>query len=164
MVAADAPAGTDYSQLPYRLALLTSTRSVPEPPAITTQPASVAGVIGGSAAFTVVASGSGNTYQWRSDGGPIAGATGPTLTLTNLTQAQAGNYTVVVTNPQGSVTSAAATLTLVSAANVGRLVNMSIRSHAGSGERTLIVGLGLGGRQSTCRYRQAEYRIAIEPS
>ncbi len=119
--------------------------ALPAPPVISAQPVSVSGVIGGGATFTVTASGSGNTYQWRRDNVALAGATSATLTLTNLAPANAGSYTVVVTNSHGSVTSSAATLTLVSASNVGRLVNMSIRTNAGTGDKTLIVGLGLGG-------------------
>jgi sugar lactone lactonase YvrE len=37
----------------------------------------------------------------------------PTLTLTNISAANAGSYTVIITDPYGSVTSAAATLTLL---------------------------------------------------
>ena len=36
----------------------------------------------------------------------------PTLTLTNVSANNAGNYTVVITSPYGSVTSAVATLTV----------------------------------------------------
>lgn len=76
------------------------------------QPAPVLGTLGGQATFTVNALGSRPaTFQWRRDGVTIPGATSPTLTLSGLTVAQRGAYSVVVTNAQGSVTSAAATLT-----------------------------------------------------
>jgi hypothetical protein len=52
-------------------------------------------------------------YQWAKDGVPIAGATSATLTLTNALIANAGSYTVVATNSLGSVTSSAATLTVM---------------------------------------------------
>ena len=46
-------------------------------------------------------------YQWRFDGANIAGATGSALTLPAAQPANAGNYTVVVSNSLGSVTSVA---------------------------------------------------------
>jgi len=76
------------------------------------QPASVAGVIGGSATFSVAALGSRPaTYQWKRSGQDLDGKMEATLTLTNLTEADRGAYTVVITNAENSVTSAAAQLT-----------------------------------------------------
>lgn len=123
----------------------TNLPALPTPPTITTQPVATGGILGGTATFTVAASGTGNTYQWRKDGANIAGATSATLTLSNLTAASAGSYSVVVTNPQGSATSSAVALTLVSASEAGRLVNLSVRTNAGTGDNTLIVGIGVGG-------------------
>jgi hypothetical protein len=40
-------------------------------------------------------------YQWRFNGSPIIGATNPAIALTNLTLAQGGSYTVVVSNSAG---------------------------------------------------------------
>jgi hypothetical protein len=54
------------------------------------------------------------TLQWRKNGTAIAGATAATLTLTNVTLAGAGDYTVTATNTLGSVTSRAARLSVVS--------------------------------------------------
>ncbi len=45
------------------------------------------------------------TYQWRFFGINIPGATGPTLTLTNVQTVNNGYYTVVVANTNGVVTS-----------------------------------------------------------
>jgi hypothetical protein len=45
------------------------------------------------------------TYQWYFNGVAIAGATGDSLLLTNISLGNEGNYTVVVTNSSGSVTS-----------------------------------------------------------
>jgi len=80
-------------------------------PSITTQPASLILVSGGTAAFTVVATGA-PTYQWLKDGTAIAGATSATLMLTNIQVANGGVYSVVVTTAGGSVTSSNATLTV----------------------------------------------------
>ncbi len=42
--------------------------------------------------------GSANVYQWYKDGGPVSGQTGPVLSLTNVTAADAGLYHLEVTN------------------------------------------------------------------
>jgi hypothetical protein len=82
--------------------------------AITTQPAGQTAYVGQTATFSVVATGSpALTYQWRKGGTAIAGATGSSYTTPVLAAADNGaSYTVVVTNPVNSVTSAAAALTV----------------------------------------------------
>jgi len=65
-------------------------------------------IIGGSVTFTSQPFGTAPFgYQWLSNGIPIAGATGPALTVNNVTPALATNaqYQVVVTNAWGSLTS-----------------------------------------------------------
>jgi hypothetical protein len=52
------------------------------------------------------------SYQWRKGGVPITNATGAILTFNSILGTDAGSYDVVVTNPCGSVTSAAATITV----------------------------------------------------
>ncbi|HEY3270084.1 MAG TPA: immunoglobulin domain-containing protein [Geothrix sp.] len=83
------------------------------PPAITTQPVGTTVTAPASASFTVVATGTpAPTYQWQKSGVNIAGATSATYTIASTTLADAGAYTVVVTNAAGSVTSTAAALTV----------------------------------------------------
>ncbi len=70
-------------------------------------------VSGGAASFTVTALG--NTpmsYQWFKDGIEIPGATSATLLIAAAGSAQAGLYTVVVTNELGAATSAPVMLTV----------------------------------------------------
>lgn len=120
--------------------------AAPTPPVITGQPVAQNGVAGGSVTFSVAtAATAGNAYQWRKDGVNLAGATAATLTINNLSATNAGSYTVVITNAVGTITSNPAVLALVTASTVGRLVNMSIRTGAGTGDNTLIVGVALGG-------------------
>ncbi len=83
-------------------------------PAITTQPTSQTVNTGSTATFTVAATGSGLGYQWQFNGSAISGATNSTLTLTGVTAAQAGSYTVVVSNGIGSATSNGAVLAVQS--------------------------------------------------
>ena len=80
------------------------------PPGIVTQPVSVSVAPGGTATFSVQASGASN-YQWYKDGVAIVGATGPTLTILNAQASDIAAYTVVVSNNAGkSQTSGPATL------------------------------------------------------
>jgi hypothetical protein len=82
-------------------------------PYITTQPANVTVIVGSNATYTVTAGGSAPlSYQWRFNNGNISGATNTFYTRTNVQLSHAGDYTVVVTNSSGGVTSAVATLTV----------------------------------------------------
>ncbi|MGA3008461.1 MAG: choice-of-anchor tandem repeat GloVer-containing protein, partial [Opitutaceae bacterium] len=70
-------------------------------------------VAGSTVTFTVAATGTGTlNYQWKLNNATLSGATNPALVLTNVNASNAGSYTVVVSNSSGSVTSAAATLTV----------------------------------------------------
>ncbi|HXI50623.1 MAG TPA: Ig-like domain-containing protein, partial [Candidatus Saccharimonadales bacterium] len=51
-------------------------------------------------------------YQWRFNNGNLAGETNTVLVRTNVSGANAGNYTLVATNSSGATTSAVATLTV----------------------------------------------------
>lgn len=86
----------------------------PTAPSISAQPASVTVKAGASASFSVTASGSGPlTYQWRRNGTNIAGATASTYTLSGVAATDTGaQFSVVVGNEGGTVTSTAATLTV----------------------------------------------------
>ncbi|WP_221032059.1 immunoglobulin domain-containing protein [Actomonas aquatica] len=84
-----------------------------------TQPSAVVADEGSQAEFTAEASGfPAPTYQWRKDGAPISGATSSTLTIPSVIPSDAGSYTVVATNSQGSVTSSGATLTINAAPSI----------------------------------------------
>src|SRR5207248_458412 len=81
--------------------------------AIGAQPQSGTNIASTTATFTVTASGTAPlSYQWQLNGTPVTGATGTTLTLNNVQTSDAGNYTVIVTNVAGAITSALATLTV----------------------------------------------------
>jgi hypothetical protein len=96
-----------------------ATLSITAAPAITTQPASQAICIGNNATLSVVASGTGLTYQWSKEGTPVAGATASTYTIVNTTSGSAGNYTVAVTGACGTVVSNVATLAILTGTSCG---------------------------------------------
>ena len=82
-------------------------------PGITTQPSGQLVDQGGTATFSVVASGTAPlNYQWRFNAANISGATTSSFTKSNVQPSDAGNYSAVVTNNWGSVTSADASLTV----------------------------------------------------
>jgi choice-of-anchor C domain-containing protein len=79
---------------------------VTQPPAILTLYPATSGTIGVVAAGTIPLS-----YQWLLNGGVISGETNSTLTVSNVSLAQNGNfYSVVVTNLGGSITSSSTLL------------------------------------------------------
>ena len=82
-------------------------------PSITTQPTSLTVSAGQSASLTVVTAGA-TSYQWRRDGYAIAGANTSTLTLAAVTAADAGDYTVEVSNSFGAVLSQTAHMDVLS--------------------------------------------------
>ena len=105
--------------------LSVATTAAPQPPVFVTQPTSQSVTTGASVTFTVVVSSTtAVTYQWQKDGGLlnnggfVTGATTPSLTLTGVTSADIGSYTVVATNSAGSVTSNAAAVLIVTTAPV----------------------------------------------
>ncbi len=87
-------------------------------PTITVQPSNQTVTAGATATFSVTATGSGLTYQWRRNGTPIGGATSSSYTTpaTTVTGGSANNgdiYSVVVTGDTApAATSSNATLTV----------------------------------------------------
>jgi Ig-like domain-containing protein/immunoglobulin I-set domain protein len=85
-------------------------------PSITSQPSTVIVPAGGSAVLAVAATGSGPlSYQWTRDGVLIAGATQPVLTFPTVSESNAADYRVTVSNSLGDVVSQTATLILLGA-------------------------------------------------
>ena len=89
--------------------------SLPFPPAVIQQPLPQTILVGQNASFAANTVGTQPlSYQWYFNGNsPVSGAQSKTLSLVNVTDSNAGDYTLVVTNVYGSTTSAVATLTLL---------------------------------------------------
>ncbi|HET6406289.1 MAG TPA: immunoglobulin domain-containing protein, partial [Chthoniobacteraceae bacterium] len=107
-----------------------ATLSVNEAITIVSAPESIAAMPGQPLTFQVSATGTGPiTYQWRKNGTAISGETEATLTFTSISAANSGNYTCSVTNPAGTVTTAAAEIT-VSPAILAHPANQTVNPKA----------------------------------
>lgn len=106
---------------------------------ITSQPASVNVYEGDDVTLTVGASGGSLTYQWKknnvniSNGGNISGATSATLQILNVTSADFGTYSCVVTGTCGSVTSNGAVLTVLTGVDESGSIKPDIFPNPSSG-------------------------------
>lgn len=95
-------------------------------PRVVAQSGSLTVITGGSAVFAAQVTGTAPlSYQWRRNGTAITGTNGPILRLDDVSDAQAGSYTLEVSNPAGAVVGAAQVLT-VSAASMPSLAAPSI--------------------------------------
>jgi hypothetical protein len=85
-------------------------------PVVTSSPTDASLLVGAPLTLTANAGGlPAATYQWQKNGAPIAGATSATLTLPAVQPADAGTYTLVVTNAAGSVSTTPAVITVTTA-------------------------------------------------
>lgn len=83
------------------------------PPTLAPQPTNQTVAAGQTVTLMAGAEGSAPLrFQWRFNASPLAAATNATLTLSNVSFGAQGDYTLVVTNAAGAVTSAVATLTV----------------------------------------------------
>lgn len=117
------------------------TLTVHTPPVIVSHPQGTNVSPGESAMFSVVATGTpAPTYQWRFNGTNIAGATGASYTRSNVQSADAGDYTVVVSNVVSTAESQPATLTINPPASpqIDSIVMLS------SGQAQLLISGGPG--------------------
>lgn len=82
------------------------------PPSLVSPPEAQLMTSNSVASFSVVATGSGLSYQWLSNGIPIVGATGDTLLVGNLPLigTNLGNFSVIISNASGVITSTPAAL------------------------------------------------------
>ena len=123
----------------YAISFSNGTLYIGLPPQITSQPTNQVVAPGGTAQFSVIATGQpALAYQWWfNQTNLLALGTNATLTLTNITLAQAGGYSVAVLNDFGSVTSTPAVLTVVSRPTVSGLSYYFSGTNAITGSRTV---------------------------
>ncbi len=65
-----------------------------------------------------------HSYQWLFEGSPIAGATGSSFTVTNMSEPQIGTYAVSVTEPRGTFVRTASAVTMTQGNNSGTMTNI----------------------------------------
>jgi hypothetical protein len=139
-------AGTTFSASfgPYS-ATVVSLQGPSSAPVSSAQPSSQTVASGRTAAFSFPATGGpAPAFQWYLNGNAIAGATYSTLVVNGATAANAGSYTCTATNASGTLTSSAATLSVTSTSDPGRLVNLSCRAQVGTGGNILVAGYAIG--------------------
>ena len=118
----------------------------PVPVSIVLQPVPVSTTVGGAATFTVAVTGDASiTYQWQKNQAPIAGATSPSFTVTDVQPSDAGTYYVMIANGFSAVISFPTPLVVTPVTVPSRLTNVSALGFAGSGAQALVMGLVVGG-------------------
>jgi hypothetical protein len=122
------PTGGAISGMPYAalVTIVESNLSVTTPPSLVSQQPNETIIEGQQATMSVVASGTQPlTYQWRKNGTNIAGATNATYIIFSVQVADAGTYTVVVSNSTGTVTTAGTAVTI----NPFQITNLAIQTN-----------------------------------
>ncbi len=124
------------------------------PPAVTTQPAPQTADDGATANFSVVATGATPlSYQWRKNGSNISGATTDSVSVAAPYSDNGALYSVVVSNADGSVTSADAALTVTPLAPTINTQPLSVAVQAGGGA-TFSVAVSGGTGPITYQWRK----------
>jgi hypothetical protein len=131
------------------------TVNAPPPPSIQAQPQSTTVQVGSTASFSVAATGFKVSYQWRKEGAALAGANAPSLVLANVGFANAGTYTVVMSNAGGSITSAPASLTVYQTPDFNVIVPSFGTAYSINGQ---------GGNPTLSLFRGRTYIFAINTS
>ncbi len=104
---------------------------VADPPGIVTAPASQAVAAGSTVSFSVVANGTPPlSYQWRFNEVDVAGATDSSYSRVDVQSADAGNYSVKVSNAAGSVISPDAVLAVNTPPALSSIGDITV--HAGA--------------------------------
>ena len=114
-------------------------------PIIAAAPQSQVVTAGAAVRLTVTAQNtSGGAYQWFKDGAPLVGANGPTF-ITTASASNFGSYAVAITTPTGTVTSAAAVISLAGVNSLGRLINLSVLTSVAPAPDSFTMGYVVGG-------------------
>ena len=89
----------------------------------------------GNITLSVATSGTGLTYQWQANGTNLIGATGATFTVTNFAAANAGRYSVIVSNSAAVGVIVSQPAILRSFGDLRMFAGMSIAGGAGDSYR-----------------------------
>ena len=163
----DAPAATfvfneigfmflNTTSAPVTLTINAVTGLVPiNPPAVATPPAAISLNPGQAGAVTVGVTGTPPlTYQWRKDGTNIAGATAASYPVASAATADGGNYSVVITNAYGTVTSSAAAVTVTTANIPASIANQPVSLVRNVGDSASFSVAAFGSSPITYQWRK----------
>ncbi len=89
-----------------------ATLTVNENVVVVSAPVSLTNCPGTTASFNVTATGTGLSYQWSKNGAALVDQTSSSLSLNNVTAADAGTYTITLTGTCGNPVTRSATLTV----------------------------------------------------
>ncbi len=103
------------------------------PPVITVAPVSVQRLPGALVGFTVTATGPNNTFQWYKGAALMGGRTAATLVIGPVREEDSGDYTVVVSNVDGTVSATASLLVSGAGTYNGLFCQTNGISHDSSG-------------------------------
>ncbi|NLE56879.1 MAG: hypothetical protein GX616_00850, partial [Planctomycetes bacterium] len=138
---------------------------------ITQHPSNQTVAVGGTANFSVTATGYGTlTYQWQknqvnlSNGGHYSGVTTATLTISNADSNDAASYRCVVTAGCGSVTSNSATLTVTTGGTTIFFDNFDSYANQAAFTTVWPISVSPGGTLSTSLYFSSPKSIYIGTS
>jgi hypothetical protein len=160
-VGAALPSGTTLTFTKLTVTTNTTVSGLASAPTITTQPQSASVTAGGSATFTVVATGTPTpTYQWNKGGAAISGATNATYSITAAAASDAGSYTVIVTNSAGAVTSSAATLTVSAASTAPTISTQPANVTVTAGASATFTVVATGSPTPTYQWKKAGTAIS----
>jgi hypothetical protein len=136
--------------------------AAPVAPAITAQPVSQTVTAGQTASFTVVATGTAPlSYQWRKSGVNIAGATAASYTTPATTTSDNGaTFVVVVSNTAGTVTSAAAALTVNAAAVAPTITTQPVSQTVTAGQTASFTVVATGTAPLSYQWQRSGVNIA----
>ena len=136
-----------------------STEPAPAP-AIVSVPQTRSVARGGTTTLFVSASGDNLSYQWKKNGAEIVGATSAGLPLQNATGSDEGNYTVVISNAEGNVTSAPI-IVAVEMPSVPTGVYRINNSDGATGHEVALTGFSIDQHEVTKSFWDEVYAWAI---
>jgi len=140
--------------------------SAPVAPSITVQPNSQMVMTGQTASFSVTATGTAPlSHQWRKNGVAITGATSSSYTVPATTSSDNGvQFTVLVSNTVGSVTSSPATLTVNAATVAPSITTQPTNQTVSAGQTATFNATATGTAPLSYQWRKNNVAISVATS